>query len=161
VTTPKRPFAERHGWTLYRASAFIEAFAILEAEVERLWVEKPDAFASHPKAKLHARIRTLILEEIPRDPNAHAYSLGNTLGPTYRHWRRAKFLQRFRLFFRFDSASRMIVYAWMNDENTLRKAGSRSDPYAIFSRRLENGDPPDAWDEFLADGRRLEAGPSS
>ena len=31
---------------------------------------------------------------------------------------------RFRLFFRFDSASRIAVYAWVNDENTMRKAGA-------------------------------------
>jgi toxin YhaV len=161
VTSITKAFAERHGWKLYRASAFIETFASLEAEVERLRAEKPTSFASHPKVKLYARLCMLIIEEIPRDPNANVYALGNTLGTTHRHWRQAKFLKRFRLFFRFDSASRIIVYAWVNDENTLRKAGSRSDPYAIFSRRLENGDPPDAWDELLVDGRKAEAGPSS
>jgi toxin YhaV len=155
VTTPTKAFAERHGWKLYRASAFVEAFGTLEAEVERLWVEKADAFVSHPKAKLYVRIRTLIVEEIPRDPNAHAYGLGNT--PAYHHWRRAKFLQRFRLFFRFDSASRIIVYAWVNDENTLREVGSRSDPYTVFSRLLKDGNPPDSWYELLADGRKAEA----
>jgi toxin YhaV len=160
VTPPANPFAERHGWKLYRASAFVEAFAPLEAEVTRLAADKPDSFASHPKAKLMGRIRTLIIDEIPRDPNAHIYGLGNTLGPAHRHWRRAKFLQRFRLFFRFDSASRIIIYAWMNDENTLRKAGSRSDPYAVFSRRLDDGNPPDGWDELLADARWAEAGTS-
>ena len=94
---------------------------------------------SQPKAKLLRRIVDLIELEIPRDPNAPEYAQGNTLGPSHRHWRRAKFLGRFRLFFRFDSASRIIVYAWVNDENTLRKAGARTDPYAVFRRKLDQG----------------------
>jgi toxin YhaV len=103
----------------------------------------------HPKAKLLKRILELILAEIPRDPNAVEYQLGNTLGPVHRHWRRAKFLGRFRLFYRFSSVHKAIIYAWVNDENTLRKAGSKRDPYLIFSRRLPGGDPPDDWDDLL------------
>ncbi len=140
---------ERHGWRLTRTRAFEAALAPLEADVRRLAAERPDDWAGHPKAKLLRRITDLILDEIPRDPAANAYALGNTLGPAHRHWRRAKFMQRFRLFFRFDSASRIIVYAWINDETTLRKAGSRTDPYAVFLRRLNAGDPPSTWDELL------------
>jgi toxin YhaV len=145
------PFAERHGWKLYQARAFREAFSALEAEVARMAEQRPEDVASHPKAKLLARIANLILDGIPRDPNAPAFGLGNTLGPAHRHWRRAKFLQRFRLFYRFDSASRIIIYAWVNDENTLRMAGARADPYSVFARRLDEGDPPDRWDELMED----------
>lgn len=154
MTPVAGPFAESFGWRLYQSSAFAEAFAPLEAEIQRLAKENPRTFAAHPKAKLYRRIVDLITEEIPRDPNAAAFQLGNTLGPTHRHWRRAKFLQRFRLFFRFDSASRIIIYAWVNDENTLRKAGLRSDPYSVFLRRLNDGDPPDDWPALLADATR-------
>lgn len=48
------------------------------------------------------RILNLILEQIPRDPKFAEYQLGNTLGSTHSHWRRAKFLERFRLFYRFS-----------------------------------------------------------
>jgi toxin YhaV len=154
VTSPDKAFAERHGWKLYRAGTFDKALGDLEAEVARLAEHKPETLAAHPKAKLLARIYQLVFDEIPRDPNANAFALGNTLGPAHRHWRRAKFLQRFRLFFRFDSASRIIIYAWVNDENTLRKAGSRSDPYAVFKKRLDDGDPPDSWDSLLRDASR-------
>lgn len=150
------PFATRNGWTLLRAGAFRASLDSLVEEVARLAAADPDGYRAHPKSKLLARIRSLILDEIPSDPSAPAYVLGNTLGPAHRHWRRAKFLQRFRLFFRFDSASRTIVYAWVNDENTLRKAGARSDPYAVFARRLDAGDPPDDWDELLEDARMAE-----
>jgi toxin YhaV len=154
VSEEQGPFAERNGWKLYQAGAFAEALGALTGQVERLSAEQPSTFATHPKAKLLKRIHDLIFEEIPRDPNAAGFQLGNTMGAAHRHWRRAKFLQRFRLFYRFDSASRIIIYAWVNDENTLRKAGSRTDPYSVFVRRLHEGNPPDDWDDLLADARR-------
>src|SRR5277367_109991 len=140
-----RPFAERSGWRLFRHAEFRQTVDQLAGEVERLTVTRPQDWQSHPKAKLLRRILDLIEVEIPRDPNASEFAQGNTLGPTHRHWRRAKFLGRFRLFFRFDSASRVIVYAWVNDENTLRKAGARSDPYEVFRHKLAAGNPPDDW----------------
>jgi toxin YhaV len=144
-------FAVRQGWKLRRSKVFAEALDALEQEVARLSEADPAGYITHPKTKLFIRISDLILDEIPLNPNAPEYGLGNTLGPSRRHWRRAKFLQRFRLFYRFESASRTIVYAWMNDENTLRKAGSRSDPYAVFLRRLDRGEPPDDWKALLRD----------
>lgn len=52
----------------------------------------------------------------------------------------AKVFSRFRLFFRYDSRSKVIVYAWVNDENTL------PDPYAVFEKMLGRSNPPDDWD---------------
>src|ERR1039458_6605208 len=55
-----------------------------------------------------------------------------------------------------------IIYAWVNDETTLRKAGSRTDPYVIFNRRLRDGDPPDDWHDLVQDRfgfRRRRMGP--
>src|SRR5207245_681355 len=89
--------------------------------------------------------------------NAVEFQLVNTLGPLHRHWRRAKFLGRFRLFFRFSSAHKAIIYAWVNDENTLRKAGARNDPYAIFNKRLKDGTPPDDWDDLVRGSARKTA----
>lgn len=149
-------FAKSHGWTLLRHPAFRGPFMDLVRDVETLKAERPADWERHPGTKFLARLTALILDEIPRDPNAPAYGLGNTLGPAHRHWRRAKFLGRFRLFFRFDSASRVIIYAWVNDETTLRKAGAKSDPYAVFKRRLSEGDPPDSWDELLAEAELAE-----
>ena len=44
---------------------------------------------------------------------------------------------------------RIIIYAWVNDEKTMRKSGGRSDLYAIFSSRLRNGELPDDWDALI------------
>jgi toxin YhaV len=150
------PLAERNGWKLYAHPAFSGRLEILIRAVEALEEQQPQVYRIHPKAKLLKRTLDLILVEIPRDPNAAEFQLGNTLGPAYRHWRRAKFLGRFRLFFRFSSAHKAIVYAWVNDETTLRKAGANSDPYAVFTRRLQVGNPPDNWDALLREAEAAE-----
>jgi Toxin with endonuclease activity, of toxin-antitoxin system len=67
----------------------------------------------------------LIMEAVPADPGRDEFRQGNTLGTAYRHWRRAKIGRRFRLFFRYDSRSKVIVYAWVNDENTLGTTKAR------------------------------------
>ena len=151
MTTP----GKQNGWNLLRHPAFEEPFTKLIAEVQKLKHEQPEQWINHPKAKLLARIQALIFDEIPRNPNASEYQQGNTLGPANRHWRRAKFLGRFRLFFRFDSASKIIIYAWVNDESTLRKAGAKSDPYTVFEQRLKRGYPPTNWDELLGESEVL------
>jgi len=72
------------------------------------------------------------------------------MGAAYRHWRRAKIGRRFRLFFRFDSKTRIIIFAWVNDEHALRPSGSKSDPNIVFQRMLERGHPPDDWADLLS-----------
>jgi toxin YhaV len=43
-----------------------------------------------------------------------------------------------------------LIYAWVNDQQTLRTYGSRSDAYAVFAAMLKNGNPPDDWQSLLA-----------
>jgi toxin YhaV len=108
--------------------------------------------------KLFAAVRKLVGEIIPLNPNAAEFQLGNTLGSQHRHWRRARFNGRFRLFYRFHTGSQTIVYAWMNDEATLRKEGSRTDPYVVFRRMLEGGRPPSDWQDLLDESRPMRSG---
>ena len=136
-------------WRLFVHPAFSEPFDALVDEVARLQKTDPRGYTQHPKAKLLKRIVDLVEKEIPRDPGAAEYNLGNTLGPAHRHWRRAKFLGRFRLFFRYNSKAEVIIYAWVNDENTLRKAGGGNDPYHLFSGMLRKGRPPDDWEDLM------------
>ena len=156
--TKKEP--PRPAWRLFVHPAFSTVFDALVAEVARLRKRDPDGYAQHPKAKLLKRIVDLVETEFPRDPGAADYSLGNTLGPAHRHWRRAKFLGRFRLFFRYSSKAAVIIYAWVNDESTLRKAGSGSDPYHLFGELLRRGRPPDDWTALMREAavyRRAKA----
>jgi toxin YhaV len=72
------------------------------------------------------------------------------LGPSRKHWFRAKFGGgRFRLFFRYSSSAKIIVYAWVNDNETLRTYGAKSDAYAVFKAMLDRGNPPEDWAELL------------
>ncbi len=130
--------------------AFKVVYDGLVGEVERLAAASPNDYASHPKAKLLARINKLILDEIPADPGNKDFRLGKALGSGHKNWFRAKFLKsRFRLFYRYDSTSKAIIYCWINDENTLRKEGAKTDPYVIFRSMLESGRPPSDWCELV------------
>lgn len=72
------------------------------------------------------------------------------LGDEHKHWFRAKFFQQFRLFFRYHAASRVILYAWVNDD-TKRSYDSSSDTYLVFRKMLVSSHPPDNWDQLLAE----------
>jgi toxin YhaV len=97
-----------------------------------------------------ANIVELALNRIPQDPTLPRYRQGDTLGKNYKHWFREKFSNgRFRLFFRYDLASKIIVYAWVNDSKTLRSYGAATDAYAVFSSMLGRGNPPDNWNDLL------------
>ncbi|MES2179982.1 MAG: type II toxin-antitoxin system YhaV family toxin [Gemmatimonadota bacterium] len=101
-------------------------------------------------AKVLRSLHQLMFEEIPDNPNRAEYRQGSTLGSTRAHWFRAKFeAGRFRLFFRFHSSAKIIVYAWVNDDQTLRTYGSPTDAYRVFAGMLDKGDPPDTWDALL------------
>ena len=57
---------------------------------------------------------------------------------------------RYRLFFRFASNPvKVIVYVWFNDEDTLRKAGAKTDVYDAFKRMLSRGVVPGDMAELL------------
>lgn len=153
---PRTPPADTDKpWTLLQHEGFRIRFNALTTDVEALRGTDPDGYRTHPKAKLLKRISDVVFTEVPRDPASDVYLLGNTLGGSHRRWRRAKFLQRFRLFFRFDTATRVIIYAWVNDETSLRKEGGKTDPYTVFKGRLAKGDPPTDWTELLRTARPL------
>ena len=134
-----------NGWTLLFHPALADPLQKLSRATERVRKTKPEAYSSSPSVKLLGRLTQFMQETIPADPGRPEYRQGNTLGPEYRHWFRAKFMGRFRLFFRYDSGSKIIVYAWVNDETTLRKAGGKHDPYEVFRRMLKAGNPPNDW----------------
>lgn len=125
--------------------------------MERDQKKDPRNYTRKSNAKLLKSISTIALERIPQDPADKRYRLGDTLGEACKHWFREKFgAGRFRLFFRYDSKSKIIIYAWINDENTLRTYGARSDAYAVFSAMLTDGNPPNNWETLLASCKNPE-----
>lgn len=146
---------EAHGWRLFQHPLFEAQLRRLGEGVEHLSITEPETYKEHPQTKLLATIHRYITEIIPRDPNAPEFRQGDTLGPDNRHWFRAKFHQRYRLFFRFSTKDKVIVYVWVNDEFTLRKAGSKTDVYAVFKSMLDAGDPPRTLDALLRRAKEM------
>lgn len=145
-----------NGWTLLFHPAFLKQLQALTGAVEKARRKDPEGYRKKASARRLAAIRKLVFEVIPNDPADPAFRQGKTLGPARAHWFRAKFLQRYRLFFRYDSAAKIIIFAWVNDEATQRTAGATSDPYAVFTRMLERGNPPDDWAALVKAARRAD-----
>ena len=144
---------ERHGWRLLFYTEFSRQRAKLKDAAERARRKDPQGFASNSNVKLLRALDRATSEVIPQNPSRARYRQGSTLGRHYRHWRRARIGRRVRVFFRYDSKAKVIVYARMNDERTLRSSGSKTDPYTVFAKMLAQGSPPDGWASLSAASR--------
>jgi toxin YhaV len=143
-----------NGWKIYAHPLFLDQLEALIAEVETLRSKDPKGYGSKNASKRLAAIARLMLHDIPQEPSRREYQQGSTLGAAHRHWRRAKFFQQYRLFFRFHTRSRLIVLGWVNDTDTKRAYGSKSDAYRVFQSMLASGRPPDDWEELLQEAAR-------
>ncbi len=142
---------EVNGWQLFAHPLFLDQIEKLAGAVEKARVKDSRTWSKSAKAKLLAALSQLVFETIPRDPTRPEYRQGGTLGDARKHWFRAKFSGgRFRLFFRYSSSAKVIVFAWVNDETTLRTYGAKSDAYAVFRKMLDSGNPPDDWAALIA-----------
>jgi len=148
-----------HGWTIFAHPLFLAQLEALARQVELFKQKDSAGYTKKNASKRLAAILKLAFEAIPQDPGRPEYRQGGTLGEEHKHWFRAKFFQQYRLFFRYHAASRVIVFAWVNDEGTRRAFESSEDAYRVFRKMLESGHPPDDWDRLLdearAEGQRL------
>ena len=142
-----------NGWTLFAHPIFLDQLAALTLQVDELKRKDPTGFVQKNATKRLAAIAKLTFEVIPQDPARPEYRQGNTLGDAHKHWFRAKFFQQYRLFFRFHAQARLIVFAWVNDENTKRAYESADDAYRVFRKMLDSGHPPSDWNQLLAEAR--------
>jgi toxin YhaV len=143
-----------NGWQLFYFKPFKVALDDLEQAVTKLAKQNPAGYKSHPKTRLLASIYKAITRTVPADPDHSDFRLGKALGAEHTNWRRVKkgMPERYRLFFRFASKPiKLIVYVWFNDEDTLRKAGSKTDVYEVFRRMLSRGQVPSGIKELLAE----------
>lgn len=149
-----------NGWTVFAHPLFIAQLEAIIGQIEGFKQKDPVGFTKKNASKRLAAIAKLAFEVIPQDPSRAEYRQGNTLGEEYKHWFRAKFFQQYRLFFRYHATSKVIVYAWVNDEDTKRAYQSSDDAYRVFRKMLESGNPPDDWNQLLAealtDGEQLQ-----
>lgn len=148
-----------NGWRLYAFEPFAARLAALKREVEALRAKDPEGYRRHPTTGLLASVHKAITQAVPANPDHPEFRVGHSLGPQYAHWRRVKrgLPSRYRLFYRFSSKPvRIIVYAWLNDEATLRKAGAKTDVYAVFQRMLARGEVPFDIAELTKRGSEIE-----
>ncbi|HET6228839.1 MAG TPA: type II toxin-antitoxin system YhaV family toxin [Longimicrobiaceae bacterium] len=145
---------ERNGWRIgIHAQLLLQIEKLGDAAERESREDGP-----RPASQILASITKLMLDDVPQDPTRAIYRQGNTLGITHKHWFRAKFGNgRYRLFFRFRTSARIIVFAWVNDERSLRTYGSRTDAYATFQRMLDSGSPPDQWETLLEESTAPDA----
>lgn len=119
-----------NGWELFAHQLLLEQLEKLRAAVEKEQAKKPKDYRSSANFKVLAAVCDLMFVTIPADPTRLEYRQGDTLGADRKYWFRVKFGgQRFRLFFRYDSKAKVILYVWVNDSNTLRTYGSKTDAY--------------------------------
>lgn len=149
-----------HGYELHALTIFQTILSELTEEVDRLMEKSPDDFFNHPKYKLFEAVLTNILDNVPQNPDHNSFRQGLTLGPKCKSWRRVKkknLPPRYRLFFQFNSnAPKTIIYAWLNDDSTQRKAGSKTDVYTVFKKMLDNGTIPNSWNELTNEANPLK-----
>jgi len=139
-----------HGWTVFAHPLFLAQLETLERQVAALKQKDPSGYVKKNASKRLAAITHLAFDAIPQDPARPEYRQGSTLGESHKHWLRAKFFQQYRLFFRYHARSRVIVYAWVNDEDSKRAFESSTDACRVFGKMLESGHPPDDWNQLLA-----------
>jgi toxin YhaV len=142
-----------NGWTLFAHPIFLEQLETLTVQVEAQQRKDPAGYVKKNATKRLAAIAKLAFEVIPQEPTRPEYRQGNTLGDEHRHWFRAHFFQQYRLFFRFHAQAKVIVYAWVNDEDTKRAYESPDDAYRVFRKMLDSGHPPSDWNQLLAEAR--------
>ena len=146
-----------HGWTVFVHPLFLAQIEALILQVESLKQKDPVGYVKKNASKRLAAITKLAFDVIPQDPTRPEYRQGGTLGDAHKHWFRAKFFQQYRLFFRYHAAAKVLVFAWVNDDDSKRAYESSDDAYRVFRKMLEDGHPPDDWDMLLAEARAENA----
>ena len=146
-----------NGWIIYAHPFFLDQIEDLIWTVEQLKAKDPTGYKRKNTTKRLYAINKLAFENIPQNPTLDKYRQGDTLGDEYKHWFRGKFYQQYRLFFRYHKEAQIIIYAWVNDQKTLRAYSNRTDAYKVFTDMLDNGNPPDDWSELLKTAQKEQA----
>jgi len=142
-----------HGWTIFAHPLFLNQLEQLVSQVESLKKNDPIGYVKKNATKRLAAMIKLAFDVIPQDPTRPEYRQGATLGSKRQHWFRAKFFQQYRLFYRYHAQAKVIVYVWVNDDDTKRAYESSDDAYLVFRKMLESGHPPDSWQQLLKEAQ--------
>ncbi|MDZ7641626.1 MAG: type II toxin-antitoxin system YhaV family toxin [Desulfurivibrio sp.] len=150
-----------HGWTVFAHPLFLAQLEALAQQVEAFEQKFPVEYVKKNATKRLAAITRLAFDVIPQDPARR-----NTGRATPSVTTQQALVQQ-----PSSSSStacstvtthrtKVIVFAWVNDEGTKRASESSDDAYRVFRKMLESGHPPDDWDQLLAEacaeGDRLQ-----
>jgi toxin YhaV len=144
-----------NGWRVYLHPLFLSQYTAMMDDVRAAQTRFPADWKTKRCTKLLAATLKMAFEEIPKNPADARFRLGSTLGDSYKHWFRGKYVGQYRLFFRFSASEKIIVLAWVNDEDTKRAYGKQTDAYYTFQKMLKNGSPPDDWKTLLTEANLL------
>ncbi|HEX8393132.1 MAG TPA: type II toxin-antitoxin system YhaV family toxin [Longimicrobium sp.] len=137
-------------WRIGFHPALLLQLEKLISAVEKETRRHPDRPPASQPARILANLRQLMFVDVPQDPGREMYRHGGTLSKRRKHWFRARFGNgRYRLFFRYRLADRVLIFAWVNDERSPRTYGSSTDAYRVFAQKLDNDNPPDDWDALV------------
>lgn len=53
--------------------------------------------------------------------------------------------------------AKIIIFAWVNDQDTLRTYGAKNHAYAVFRDMLDKGNPPNDWEALRNEASRASA----
>lgn len=138
---PTKPPLLFNGWRVLFTQPFTARYGDLRGQVRRLKEELGDTprFHAHPTTRLFNAIHRAVFQLVPADPDRKDFRLEGDLA-RFRRVKKAGLPARYRLFYIFSSEARAIIFLYLNDEETLRKEGSGSDPYVVFTRLLGRGE---------------------
>jgi toxin YhaV len=147
-----------NGWEIFFLKIFYLQYSQLVKDVNKISQKHPNTYKSHPKTKLLASIQNSIKNDVPADPLHKKFMLSKSLENKYKEWRRVKqgLPPRYRMFFRFYSATKEIIFAWINSEGCIRKSGDKYDVYAIFKKMLDRGEIPKDYEQLIAQSKVLK-----
>ncbi|MFS8082281.1 MAG: type II toxin-antitoxin system YhaV family toxin [Ginsengibacter sp.] len=150
---PQSPALVINGWRFLAWPDFHARWTRLVAKASAQRGLQPTGVLSSPEATMLAALIHVMRDVIAREPNETRAKLKRDLSA----WRRVKLLGRFRLFYRFSSQHKLIILTWLNDQSTLRKEGSSTDPYEVFAGMLSRGEIPKTWEALVAGSLTMTA----
>lgn len=156
---------EKHEWVIYFHPFFSEIYSDIRQKVINLKDDlnenkiSEDEFQKNYDVKIFKALVKIIYEIVPNNPGDKIFEQGKTLGDIGKGWRRVKgngLPDRYRLFFRFNTERKIIIFTWMNGRENLRQKGARTDCYTVFQKMLESGKPPSDTSELLSEAKKFK-----
>ena len=117
---------QSHGWSLLFHDCLVEQLQKLKVASDRAEATDPSGFSANANVKLYRALSQLIFETVPSDPAREEYRQGNTMGTTYRHWRRVKIGRRGSVVYNawpeFEDCQRLAAEAGVAVKEVLAEA---------------------------------------